>query len=56
MNTILTLCNNCAEIYRSAPGVQIKEVTLTKTERKRFCEHCRRKGSFGQFYVRSGKR
>lgn len=35
MNTILTLCNQCAEIYRSSPGVKITEAPLATTEKKK---------------------
>lgn len=56
MKTILTLCPYCAEDYKAAPGMRVKPVSSATTEKKRFCEHCRRKGSFGQFHVQSGKR
>lgn len=56
MNTILTLCEACAETYRSAPGVRIKKVVKATTEKKSYCEACRRKGRFfEQFHVQSGR-
>ena len=56
MNTILTLCPYCMEDYKAAPGMRIKPVPRATTEKKKFCEQCRRKGSFEQFHLQSGKR
>ena len=35
MNTILTLCYQCAEVYRTSPGVKITEAPLATTEKKK---------------------
>ena len=56
MNTILTLCNQCAEIYRSSPGVRVKEIPNTTTAKKKCCEQCRRKGCLAQYLVQSGRK
>lgn len=56
MNTILTLCYQCSETYKAAPGVKITEAPLATTEKKKYCEHCRRRGSFSSFHVRSGRK
>ena len=56
MNAILTLCYQCAEVYRTSPGVKITETALATTEKKKYCEHCRKRGSFSRFYVRSGRK
>ena len=56
MNTILTLCEACAEVYRTAPGVRIKKVVKATTEKKPYCEACKRKSRyFDQYHVRSGR-
>ena len=56
MNTILTLCANCAEIYRDAPGMRVKQVIAATTEKKKYCVHCRRRGSFSRDHVQSGRK
>lgn len=56
MNTILTLCHYCAEDYKAAPGMKVKEILLTTTEKKKYCEQCRKKGSFDQYLVQSGRK
>lgn len=56
MNTILTLCYQCAEVYKAAPGMRIKPVLSATTEKKRYCEHCRKKGSFDRYHVQSGRK
>ena len=43
MNTILTLCANCAEIYRDAPGMRVKRVSTATTEKKKYCVQSGRK-------------
>lgn len=56
MNTVLTLCRTCAEDFQCAPGVRIKKLAKTTTEKKPFCEACRRKGRFfEQYHVQSGR-
>ncbi len=57
MNTILTLCYQCAETYKATPGMRAKEIPHTTTEKKKCCENCRRKGGdLSQFYVQSGRK
>lgn len=56
MNTILTLCPYCAEVYKAAPGMRIKPAPAATTEKKKYCEHCRKKGSFDRYHVQSGRK
>lgn len=56
MNTILTLCYQCAETYKAAPGMRVKEIPLTKTEKKKCCEQCRQKSGLSQYLVQSGRK
>lgn len=54
--TILTLCYQCSETYKEAPGMRAKGILLTKTEKKKCCENCRRKGGLAQYLVQSGRK
>ena len=56
VNTILTLCEACADTYQTAPGIRIKKVVKATTEKQPYCEACKRKSRyFDQYHVQSGR-
>ena len=43
MNTVLTLCENCAALYGGS--YRTKKLAETTTELKKACERCKKKGN-----------
>ena len=56
MNTIMTLCYQSSETYKAAPGVRVKEIPNTTTEKKKCCEQCRQESGLSQYLVQSGRK
>ncbi len=56
MSTILTLCYQCSETYKAAPGMRGKEIQHATTAKKKCCEQCRQKSGLSQYLVQSGRK
>lgn len=54
MNTILTLCEACAEDYRVG-GYRMKKLGKTTTKKAETCQQCGRKTVLDQYHVQKGK-